>query len=103
VGELRMLVQPGEGQEMKGTPLDFIIWNIWHRWQEIAWDASPPGGRDGLIGMLRTILGSVENHNTGRPDSRGYLLFIAAFMRQSGINVRKVARSDLDDGRDDEE
>ena len=93
LGELRATAQPE--QELKGTPRDFIVWNIWGRWQEIALNASPPGGREGLIGMLRTILGSVENHNTGSASSQGYLLFIAAFMRSAGINVRKVPRNDV--------
>ncbi len=86
--------QPEDEPQAKEVPLDMVTWNIEQRWKTMAVSHSPPGGRNGQIGMLRTILGSVENHKTADADSRGYLAFITAFMVKAGIKVRKISAAE---------
>ncbi|MGO8750948.1 MAG: hypothetical protein ACLQNE_33800 [Thermoguttaceae bacterium] len=86
--------RPEDEPQGKEAPLDMVTWNIEQRWKAMAASHSPPGGRNGLIGMLRTILGSVENHKTMDADSRGYLAFISIFMVKAGVKVRKVSAAE---------
>ncbi len=56
------------------------------------WKAMPnPHTADGFVGVLRTILGSMEKRCTADRQSRGYLNFIAEWLREKfGVNVRKI-------------
>lgn len=53
-------------------------------------------GRDAIIGVLRTILGSIERHREPhRPFA--YLEFIKAFLGQLGARVREVSEEELEE------
>lgn len=50
-------------------------------------------GRNNLVGILRTILGSVENHQTVKPASQNYLNFVEGFLAKLGVQVQLVPES----------
>lgn len=52
-----------------------------------------PNGRDNQIGILRTILGSIETHRSS--NARGYLDYLIGFMRGLGVQVRIESSSPL--------
>ena len=43
-----------------------------------------------MIGMLRTILGSIETWGNISPTSRGYLRYLEGFMGKLGVNCRQI-------------
>lgn len=47
--------------------------------------------RDDMIGVLRTLLGSMEVWGTPSPNSRGYLSFLEGFMRKAGVHCQPIA------------
>ena len=73
-------------QRLEGELRDIIKLNILMRWHD-SLENSPHPGRDNLIGILRTVIGSVENHATISRSSREYLKFIEGFMRKAGVHV----------------
>ena len=64
---------------------DSMIELIRGNWQRYFADHPHPG-RDNLIGVLRTILGSIERHRSS--NARGYLDFLAGFLGKLGVRVR---------------
>lgn len=76
-----------EGQEAEAM-IELIRGN----WQSYFADHPHPG-RDNLIGILRTILGSIETHRSS--SGRGYLDFLIGFMRGLGVEVRVESSSPL--------
>lgn len=66
---------------------DFLIWNIRGRWEHFFEDHPHPG-RDKVVGVLRTILGSIQVWGSISPTSRGYLRYIEGFCRKLGVRVR---------------
>ncbi len=70
---------------------DLVIENIRRRWElyfEDEW--RPP--KDKLIGVLRTILGSVETMRSSSPRSQSYMHHIAGFLtKKLGVSVKKVS------------
>ncbi len=48
----------------------------------------PDPGRDTLVGVLRSLLGSIDAHTTVNPQSRGYLEFLEDFLAQTGMQFR---------------
>jgi hypothetical protein len=76
--------QPGEGQE------DFIIWNIRQHWKHL-FEETERASTETLIGILRTILGSIEVWTSPRRTSRGYLNYIEGFLKRGGVSVTPVS------------
>ncbi len=66
-----------------------ILWNIRRQWDE-CFEEVPFPGRDTLIGVLRTILGSIEVWGNVSPTSRGYLRYLEGFMGKLGVHCREV-------------
>jgi hypothetical protein len=72
-----------------GSQADLIVWNIRQNWKDL-YRESPNPGRDKLIGVLRTLLDSINTWSTPSPASRGYLHFIEGFLKKQGASVRIV-------------
>jgi hypothetical protein len=73
-----------------GQEEDLIIWNIRRNWHDL-FQSSPNPGTETLIGVLRTILDSVDTWSTPAPTSRGYLNYIEGFMAKVGVRVREAS------------
>jgi len=69
-----------------GNDQDLLTWNIRRNWQHLFQTQSHPG-RDKLVGVLRTILGSIDVRGSIARDSRGYLFFIEEFLNDIGVHV----------------
>jgi hypothetical protein len=65
-----------------------VIRNIRINWQ-IQEEELPPG-RDDRIGVLRTILGSLETWRSKSMHSQGYLRYLEGFMKKVGVSVTLV-------------
>lgn len=72
-----------------GVPTDTIAWNIRRNWKRL-YEEAPNPGREKLIGVLRTLLDSINTWSTPSPASRGYLHFVEGFLKKSGASVRVV-------------
>jgi hypothetical protein len=88
----------------EGEPnLDAVTWCIRRRWEE-CFEEEPFPGRDNLVGVLRTILGSIEVWSNTSPTSRGYLRYLEGFMGKLGVHCHDVSpelAASLLDGRAD--
>lgn len=69
---------------------DFIAWRIRSNWQHL-FQTKPRPGRDKLIGVLRTVLGSIDTWKSTSPTSHGYLNYIEGFLGELGISVDVVS------------
>jgi hypothetical protein len=54
----------------------------------ILFESAPHPGKDVLIGILRTLLSSIETFTTPAPGSRGYLTFLAGFLKRAGVSIQ---------------
>lgn len=72
---------------------EFVIENIRRNWSShFANEWKPP--RDKLIGVLRTILGSIEKMRAPGPRSQSYMRHIEGFLtKQLGISVKAYSES----------
>jgi hypothetical protein len=66
-----------------------LTWSIREHWQYYL-EKHPQPARDDVVGVLRTILGSIEVWGTINPESRGYLRYLEGFMNQLGVHCKKV-------------
>ncbi|MCX7424497.1 MAG: hypothetical protein NTW96_02505 [Planctomycetia bacterium] len=73
---------------------DFLVYNIVDCWK-LYFEDSPPVGRDVLVGILRSTLGSIEVWGTNRPGSRGYLDYLEGFLHKLGVSTRRIDPSSL--------
>jgi hypothetical protein len=67
-----------------GHEVDLVVWGIRHNWHHLFEEEDHPGN-DNLVGVLRTLLGSLDNFGTKAADSRGYLNFVEGFLAKEGI------------------
>jgi hypothetical protein len=91
--ELRQdtLPPPDQRDEVQHTPgqeEDLLTWNIRRNWQILDEEQDVPFGKEATIGVLRTILGSIETWSSPSAHSRGYLQFIEGFLKRTGANVQ---------------
>ena len=90
-GTLHPLTDDAEIHYEVGQEEDLVIENIRRRWElyfEDEW--RPP--KDKLIGVLRTILGSIETMRSPSPRSQSYMHHIAGFLtKKLGVSVKKVS------------
>ena len=77
-----------------GNADEFIVCNILFCWREFFETRFRPG-RDQLVGVLRTILGSIDVWGSVNPKSQGYLEYIEDFLGQVGVGTREVSREEL--------
>ena len=73
----------------EGGEEDLVIANIRRNWQIMEEKESLPG-RDDLIGVLRTILHSIEVWRSQSLHSQSYLRYIEGFMKKLGVSVRQA-------------
>ena len=90
-GTLPPLPEMTEIRYDDGGEEDLLIENIRRSWSDhFATEWKPP--KDDLIGVLRTILGSIERVKDPGPQSQAYLRHIAGFLTSKlGVSVKKVA------------
>ena len=73
---------------------EFLAHNIVAHW-EMESSYTPAVGRDALVGILRSTLGSIEVWGANRPGSRGYLDYVEGFLRKAGVSTRCIKASSL--------
>lgn len=83
---------------VRGEEEDLVIWNIRCNLHRL-FQTEPHPGRDKLIGVLRTILGSIEVWGSINPASRGYLRYMEGFVKKLGVSVDECSPEDLDTAR----
>jgi hypothetical protein len=88
-GPLPMLEDTTTVDYVKGEEAELVIWNIRRNWCHL-FETEPAPSRDNQIGVLRTILGSIDTWKSVSPTSRGYLRYIEGFLRKLGISIRRV-------------
>ncbi len=93
LGEAEQSAEAGDNDDEKS--MDMIHWNIRRHWQDLAGRGTLPG-RDDLIGVLRTILHSLEIWRAQKLHARGYLHFLEGFMKDTGVMVRKLDPSEIE-------
>jgi hypothetical protein len=103
IGDLRRDgYQPAEHRDMvtvePETYMDLVIWSIRRNWDDLFHEQPRHSGAE-LVGILRTILGSLETWSTPSPESRGYLNYIEGFLAQGGIHPRLIP---TDEGQEKE-
>lgn len=81
--ELIAEATPGPGEPWEGSVGIFILQH-WSRLQ----NSSGLPAREDLIGILRTILGSIDVWRSKSLSSRGYLNYLEGFMRKLGYSIR---------------
>lgn len=103
-GPLPPLPETNEVHYEVGREEDLLIENIRRSWADhFAIEWRPP--RDDLIGVLRTILGSIEKVRAPGPRSQSYLRHIAGFLtKKIGISVKMLSadRKPLPEPEEDE-
>ena len=72
--------------QFEGDTEELMIWNIRRQWGDL-FHTFPNPGRDNLVGVLRTILGSIDVWGSIHPESRGYLDYIEEFVQKAGATV----------------
>jgi hypothetical protein len=77
-----------------GQEEDFLVWNIRNHWTEL-FERSGRPLPETLIGILRTLLGSIEVWTSPSPTSRGYLNYIEGFLNRGGIRAMVVEEGEL--------
>lgn len=89
-GRLSTLAEiTGFNTPVAGDADDLVTMMVRQRWHDF-FEYHPYPGRDKLVGILRTILGSIEVWTTPHRKSRGYLLYIEEFLGKAGVTVRRV-------------
>lgn len=81
--DTRAVTVTGEGSE------DLVAWNVRRNWQDMA-ERQPLPAREDLIGVLRTILHSLEIWRSQSMHSQGYLRYLEGFLKKAGVEVRQV-------------
>jgi hypothetical protein len=71
-----------------GREEDLVIWFIRLGWHDL-FENAPHPGKDNLIGILRTLLDSINTWSTPSPESRGYLNYVEGFLRKLGVRVQR--------------
>lgn len=70
-----------------GSEVEFLIWNIRNHWRQLVEEQGNVDKED-LIGILRTLLFSIQAHALDRGPRQGYVSFLREFMeriRQAGL------------------
>ncbi len=70
-----------------GRPAGLVPAAILPHWEQMLGNRKLPA-RDDLIGILRTIFGSLETWRSRSASSRGYLNYLEGFMNKMGVRVQ---------------
>lgn len=85
-GPLPPLEETDRVEVIAGQEKELIIRNIRRNWDYMH-ESGIKVGRESLIGVLRTLLGSIEVWRTPSAQSRGYLHYIEGFLKKAGVSV----------------
>jgi hypothetical protein len=85
-GKLELIDSQAELSFRQGQEVELITTMMRSSWAD-GTGASLPAGPETMIGVLRTILGSIETWTTPAPTSRGYISYVTAFLRKMGVRV----------------
>ncbi len=85
-GPPAITADPDDGESVE----TLMHWNIRRNWQILAEREGLPA-REDLIGVLRTILSSVETRRSMAMHPQGYLRFIEGFLKELGVNVQRLS------------
>jgi hypothetical protein len=77
-----------------GEPTGWVAPMVLQHWRRLLESRGLPA-RDDLIGILRTILGSLDVWRSKSASSRGYLNYLEGFMGKMGVSMKLVT----DDGQ----
>lgn len=80
--ELIFESRPGEDESLEAAVVPLIL----SHWRNLLEDRQLPP-RDDLIGILRTILSSIEVWRSKSKSSRGYLNYLEGFMPRAGYQI----------------
>jgi hypothetical protein len=72
-----------------GQEVAAVVESIRHGWAH-HFEEAPRPGSETLIGILRTLLGSIETWSTPSPTSRGYLNYLDGFLKRTGVAFEVV-------------
>lgn len=90
----------------EGREEDLLIENIRRRWDNLFAGSWKPSDVD-LIGVLRSILGTIETMKTPGPQSFGYIRYIAEFLtKKAGVSFQtspEDATAWLDEDEEEDE
>lgn len=64
-----------------GSEVEFLTWNIRRHWG-VLFREEGPVSPDDLIGILRTLLYSIEAHAWNKGPDRGYVRFLESFLER---------------------
>ncbi len=73
-----------------GKEVEFLIWNIRRHWRVLV-EARGPVATGDLVGILRTLLNSIEAHGWNTGPARGYVSFLVGFMERGEIPKLRVS------------
>jgi hypothetical protein len=92
--KLEPMSAPGEASYREGQEADLVTTMIRLSWHDRL-RGDPHATSETLIGVLRTILGSLETWTTPSPTSRGYLSYTTSFLRKLGVRVQVQSGSEM--------
>ena len=97
-------LQPAEQRDVvdvePGAETDLLSWSIRSNWDDL-FTTQPRHSNADLVGILRTILDSIETWSTPGANSRGYLSYLEGFLTKAGVKVEKLPLDD--EGWEEEE
>jgi hypothetical protein len=77
---------PGEMVYRQGEEEKLVVDHIRARYFDL-FRTEPDPGRDAMVGVLRSLLASIDAHSSINSQSRGYLEFLEDFLAQAGVRV----------------
>jgi hypothetical protein len=87
-----------------GQASDYVVWNIRRRWAEFFATVGSVAVAE-LIGVLRTLLHSIEAHQWNTDRQRGYVAFLQQFLEERGLDkdIELVLDEEEDEDLPDDE
>jgi hypothetical protein len=86
----------------EGGEAEAITVNIRRHWEAMSEEAGT-FSKDEQIGVLRTLINSVETWTSPNPESRGYLSFVEGFLKEEGLSARLISPEELDEAEEEDE
>jgi hypothetical protein len=86
----------------EGGEAEALAVNIRRHWEAMSEEAGT-FSKDEQIGVLRTLINSVETWTSPNPESRGYLSFVEGFLKQEGLSAKLVPTDEFDEEGAEEE
>lgn len=76
-----------------GKEAELAIWAIRHEWHHL-FDHEAHPGNDNVIGVMRTLLGSLDTFGNRSKESRGYLNFVEGFLARAGVTFTELGEEE---------